>query len=409
MISIENFCPNIDFQEDFGIDLEKDEIIDSLGDLSDFVVDQSTTVRNELIAMEDALETADSVLNVIARFKGSGLYIVLPIAVITTILLAGTLLACGGFTGRTWECLQTVLLMRLLLIVSVVFWVFGSMFLLFGFVNADYCSGGLTPKNPDSTAFEIMDRFNLQESEPELHSILEHYILGCNTDSPFDFLNDYKGELVMAIMNMNVLLNSIEEATEEELELLCGNTITNEIAIVNDLSNILNELNRDVDQILEIIDCDRINSIYVDAVHKGICHNLPIATSWVCAFLITIGFCGMMLVTLRSSWLEAEYTYSEEEEEDLNVGSFLKGGSRSHSKSIESRDYQDGMPRDVDVNSTAVSALTSMDAMDQRVPMELLKPMESSRSWEDEDIDEEKYNDLVPVNIDELSAALKSV
>jgi len=213
----------------------------------------------------------------------------------------------------------------------------------------------------------------------------------------------------MAIMNMNVLLNSIEEATEEELELLCGNTITNEIAIVNDLSNILNELNRDVDQILEIIDCDRINSIYVDAVHKGICHNLPIATSWVCAFLITIGFCGMMLVTLRSSWLEAEYTYSEEEEEDLNVGSFLKGGSRSHSKSIESRDYQDGMPRDVDVNSTAVSALTSMDAMDQRVPMELLKPMESSRSWEDEDIDEEKYNDLVPVNIDELSAALKSV
>ena len=73
MISIENFCPNIDFQEDFGIDLEKDEIIDSLGDLSDFVVDQSTTVRNELIAMEDALETADSVLNVIARFKGSGL------------------------------------------------------------------------------------------------------------------------------------------------------------------------------------------------------------------------------------------------------------------------------------------------------------------------------------------------
>jgi len=177
MISIENFCPNIDFQEDFGIDLEKDEIIDSLGDLSDFVVDQSTTVRNELIAMEDALETADSVLNVIARFKGSGLYIVLPIAVITTILLAGTLLACGGFTGRTWECLQTVLLMRLLLIVSVVFWVFGSMFLLFGFVNADYCSGGLTPKNPDSTAFEIMDRFNLQESEPELHSILEHYIL----------------------------------------------------------------------------------------------------------------------------------------------------------------------------------------------------------------------------------------
>lgn len=159
MISIENFCPNIDFQEDFGIDLEKDEIIDSLGDLSDFVVDQSTTVRNELIAMEDALETADSVLNVIARFKGSGLYIVLPIAVITTILLAGTLLACGGFTGRTWECLQTVLLMRLLLIVSVVFWVFGSMFLLFGFVNAgkhakkqEYSS---FPEDPFFTYFNV--------------------------------------------------------------------------------------------------------------------------------------------------------------------------------------------------------------------------------------------------------------
>ena len=85
--------------------------------------------------LNDVLIFTENILNQIARFKGSALYIVLPVAILTTILVAGTLLACGGFTGRKIECVQTQIFLRLLMIISIVFWIIGSIFFVLALVN----------------------------------------------------------------------------------------------------------------------------------------------------------------------------------------------------------------------------------------------------------------------------------
>lgn len=136
VIGLENFCPNIDLEQELGVDLDIEAIIDSLGDLSDFVVDQATTARDQMLVVGDGLNTADEVLEQVVRFKGSAWYIVLPVAVLTTILIAGTLLAAGGCTGSWIECIQTQIVMRLLLLVSVVFWIAGGAFVIIAMLNA---------------------------------------------------------------------------------------------------------------------------------------------------------------------------------------------------------------------------------------------------------------------------------
>ena len=41
--------------------------------------------------------------------------------------------------------------------------------------SPDLCSGGSAPGNPDGTVFDVLDRFNIQETEPEMYEILRYY------------------------------------------------------------------------------------------------------------------------------------------------------------------------------------------------------------------------------------------
>lgn len=410
VIGLENFCPNIDLEQELGVDLDIEAIIDSLGDLSDFVVDQATTARDQMLVVGDGLNTADEVLEQVVRFKGSAWYIVLPVAVLTTILIAGTLLAAGGCTGSWIECIQTQIVMRLLLLVSVVFWIAGGAFVIIAMLNADLCSGGSAPGNPDGTVFDVLDRFNIQETEPEMYEILRYYTEGCKTADPFDFLNEYHIELDKAMVMINGLLDTVDEISEEQLAQACGSSVSTEIGYVRFLDAILNELSDDVDEILGIINCTRINSIYRDAIHTGICSNLPIATSWVFAFLLVIGVCGMMMVSLRASWLEAEYAYHDNDEE-VDVETFIKdaaldGSIQSPYRGPQSVNDSDQVSQSNWAGEPEVVHYSDKISHEDEQEQDL-KANESSNSWVHFDTSD-SYRDVEPVPPDSSPKTPKS-
>ena len=219
----------------------------------------------------------------------------------------------------------------------------------------------------------------------------------CKFSDPFEFLYEYDIELQNAIANIKQLLMTVALVAKDELAQQCGSSVSDQIDVVQQLNNLLNELDGDVDEVLDIIDCDRINAIYVGAVHDGICSSLPYAAAWVVSFLLVIGVCGMMMVTLRASWLETEFVFFENDEE-VDVDSFMKGSVMTKNgetlTKISDADVYD-VPQSISATIETNDDVTS-EAQTERD----IKTIESSSSWQHVQPTASIRN-VVPVSINE--------
>ena len=52
-----------------------------------------------------------------------------------------------------------------------------------------------------------------------------------------------------------------------------------------------------------IIECERVNSIYVDLIHVGACEDIPYALTWMFAMLLIFSSLGLLIITFRAAML----------------------------------------------------------------------------------------------------------
>jgi hypothetical protein len=64
---------------------------------------------------------------------------------------------------------------------------------------------------------------------------------------------------------------------------------------------------------LNLVDCEDINNMYVNAVHSATCNYAPAAMGWIYGTLLTISISGMIMITLRASYLTPEQEASDED------------------------------------------------------------------------------------------------
>jgi hypothetical protein len=131
---------------------------------------------------------------------------------------------------------------------------------------------------------------------------------GCKSDSPFSYIDNYMNLLNASMTSMNELENMIADATTTQLEQICG--------IVGDFDSVemyLDRLQENFDEIsssaaktADMLSCESINSIYTDAVHDSACTDFPHAILWAFVSLSIVSFFGMVMITLRSAWLEVK-------------------------------------------------------------------------------------------------------
>lgn len=105
---------------------------------------------------------------------------------------------------------------------------------------------------------------------------------------------------------MKSMQTMIENVTISKLEQICG--------VVGDFDSMglyfdrlnenFEELKSTSAQVTDILRCETMNSIYTDAVHNNACTDLPIALMWTFMSLLIVSFFGMMMITLRSAWLD---------------------------------------------------------------------------------------------------------
>ena len=131
-----NFCPDVNMVQTFGVDFNIEDLSSTLGDVGDFMVEDGTKIEAEVKSIYDMLTSANEFLANSSSLKGSIAYIVLPISLVCTILVSGTMLASSGFSSFRLQALQTRFIMPLLLVVSIVYWILASVFGLISIITA---------------------------------------------------------------------------------------------------------------------------------------------------------------------------------------------------------------------------------------------------------------------------------
>lgn len=130
---------------------------------------------------------------------------------------------------------------------------------------------------------------------------------GCSTQDPFLFIEEYLVLLDEAMAALKKNLDSVDDVGTDVISVRCGHDVTEEVMIMRNLEDLLKKIDIQADRSMEVIDCPRIHAIYIEALHKGACTNLPLANFWIFISLLVIGMCGMIMITLRSAWLEMEF------------------------------------------------------------------------------------------------------
>lgn len=145
-------------------------------------------------------------------------------------------------------------------------------------------------------------------------------IKGCSNDNPLDFLYDFESELEEAQVILAELLDTIDYVGTNAFTESCGESVDEEIQVLRDIADMLDGLKVQLDAIFELVDCPRIYDIYVQAVEEGACDNLPSAMGWIFSMSLMIAFCGLVMITLRSSFLETEYWANiDNDDDDENI------------------------------------------------------------------------------------------
>ncbi len=116
----------------------------------------------------------------------------------------------------------------------------------------------------------------------------------------------YQTLLNNSMVSMQNMQDMMETVTIAKMEQICG-VVGNFDSIglyFGALSDNFAKLNSTASQFSDIMSCETINSIYTDAVHDQACTEIPRALLWTFVSLLIVSVFGMIMITLRSAWLE---------------------------------------------------------------------------------------------------------
>ena len=124
---------------------------------------------------------------------------------------------------------------------------------------------------------------------------------GCRGDDPFQSFLEYKSQLDTALQGAEKVTNVISNYGVGSLSLLCGKDLSSTVASLNILVANVKELSILADRVETLLDCERMNVVYVQTFDEGACSLAMQAAVWMLGILVFITVSGMVVFTLRSS------------------------------------------------------------------------------------------------------------
>lgn len=299
------------------------QVVDILTELEGFSKNKLTELRDTFAVEFDTVNDGLSASADSGESYARPMFISIPVVVFGLLLMMGAILAWQELNISMYFKIQTWCILPL----------FGLLVVVIGFVlaaigtvlvaNSDICLGGES-KTPEGTVDIILGKQGLNGLAMEA---VDYYIIdGCNGEFSKKLeiealVSDLQGGL-NGIIDLKVIL----ENDQQTLEAACGvgpgaldfTKTTLEASIAK-----FDEFVKIADKTIGVLECTRINGIFVDLFHGAMCTSAPSAFMWMFATMMAVYGLGMTIVLFRGALLPSidtslDYDHEQDNRDDVS-------------------------------------------------------------------------------------------
>lgn len=126
---------------------------------------------------------------------------------------------------------------------------------------------------------------------------------GCRSPNPLPHIEDLVNLLTPTIYESNELVATIE--ADMDGMGACGLDFDEFLTLVKDTTGYLEVLEGLGSEALQLLSCERVNSIFTTVMHDGLCDALPTAFVWIFMSGVCTSICALVLFTCRAACLPA--------------------------------------------------------------------------------------------------------
>mmetsp|Transcript_21496 Transcript_21496/g.45206 ORF Transcript_21496/g.45206 Transcript_21496/m.45206 type:complete len:621 (+) Transcript_21496:300-2162(+) len=308
-------CDDPEVEEQLGINLV-DVAIETrmaLNALANFVYDYLLALRQGLAKAMSLTVGAETAFSEIQLVGWPVLVLAVALFILPAIFVIGTGFAMLDIKIKWFQLALSYFFLPVFVVVISLCIIGCCILLPVGVVNADVCTGGGNLLNgPDDTILTVYQ--NLLGMDSTLVFLLvAYYTQRCEADFyPYNFLNKYFDQLHEAQSALQKLIRVLQ-GNLDYIEERCGSDgFAPFLILAKSMKQNLDLLKFTVDEALMLVNCEDVNRMYVNAIHDAGCTKSPAAISWIFGSLMAISVFGLIMITLRASFLPNVYVKAPE-------------------------------------------------------------------------------------------------
>jgi hypothetical protein len=319
-LNFTEICPlaNVsDAEAELGVELDTmlDHFLKNYSSLEQEISLNILDIDIILANVEDSLEFVEASYAESDRYLWMVPGILFLLGSLSLITMFGVFLAWKRNSYRRFQCLLSYGILPVFVALSVACWMIAVATAVTTAMSSDGCTPGSTSGTPDDTVHAVLQATT--NSSSSLYKYVSTYTNGCRGDDATRVLKALEEEVQSTVDFIWRHLSAVDSSGRATVVGLCGSGLVDDfLAGARDVAKLLTTVRKALSSASESLQCDRINPIYVYAVHDSICTDVASASAWGFLLFFVIGVSTMCMVTLRASWrhtIGEDKIYDEDE------------------------------------------------------------------------------------------------
>jgi hypothetical protein len=255
-----------------------------------------------LTQFEDALHYVEITFDEVKTYVWAVPGILLGLSALTLITLLAVVMAWKRESSLRFQRLLSYGVLPFFIAFSVTCWVVTIAAAVSAAISSDACSPGSSSGSPDDTVRGILQAEGVNANSI-VFEFVTAYSRGCKGDDPTAIFDDLKSELQTVVEYLWRNLTAVDSVGVSEITEMCGgDQLDGFLTSARDLARHLTTIRKAMESADLALDCDRMNPVYVDALHGSMCTDVASASAWGFVLFFAIGLSTMSMITLRASW-----------------------------------------------------------------------------------------------------------
>jgi len=295
-------------------------VMDMLGQIRQFLGESAIQLSAGLYRANQASKQASGYMRGIETDDWKALCVLIPFLVVPVLLMTAGAMALCEVHIPWYNCFISWVIMPLFVLMTTAAWGVAAGMIIVAGIEGDFCLPGgriqlensnyqLNP--PDVSVLNMLNAAGINGTET--YNIVEYFVTQCRVGSdPFDFIRSELPQLENGEASARQLTGLLSDSSSlRELSLYCNRDFSDFQSLVIDMYGVLVTLLNAAIRALDLVDCRRIVPLYTGFVYDGMCKYSASAVFWVFACAIVMGFFGMVMITLRSSYKMTTFVLAE--------------------------------------------------------------------------------------------------